>query len=138
MPRTKKDTRATTRGDDAVEAFFAEISTRGSVPLLRDVKGTIRFDVSSATGIKPWVITLHKGEVTVSNRNMKADAVVAIDRTLFNEIAEGRKNAMAAVIRGAMVISGDIGIVLAFQRFFPGKFGSKGRVPPILEVEQNR
>ena len=138
MTRTKRDAPAVTRGDDAVEAFFAEISTRGSVPLLRDLKGTIRFDVSSETGTKPWVVTLHKGDVTVSNRNLKADAVVSVDRTLFNEIAEGRKNAMAAVIRGAMVITGDIGIVLAFQRFFPGKFGSKGRVPPILKVEQNR
>ncbi len=138
MPRTKKETRATAPRDDAVEAFFAEMSTRGSIPLLRDVKGTIRFDVSSDTGVKRWAVTLQKGEVAVSNRNVKADAVVAVDRTLFNEIAEGRKNAMAAVIRGAMVITGDMRMVLAFQRFFPGKLGSKGRVPPILDVEQNR
>ena len=39
---------------------------------------------------------------------------------------------------GAMVLSGDVRLVLAFQRFFPGKLGSKGRVAPILEVEQTR
>ncbi|MGO9456711.1 MAG: SCP2 sterol-binding domain-containing protein [Acidimicrobiales bacterium] len=138
MPRTKTDTRAPAGNDEAVEAFFADLSTRGSIPLLRDVKGTIRFDVSSETGVKRWAVTLQEGEVAVSNRNAKADAVVAVDRTLFNEIAEGRKNAMAAVIRGAMVITGDMRMVLAFQRFFPGSLGSKGRVPPIPEVEQNR
>jgi hypothetical protein len=138
MPKTKKDTRAEAPRDDAVEAFFAEMSTRGSVPLLRDVKGTIRFDVSSETGVRRWSVTLQKGEVSVSNRNVKADAVVAVDHTLLNQIAEGRKNAMAAVLRGAMVITGDIGLVLAFQRFFPGGLNSKGRVPPILAVEQNR
>jgi len=138
MPRAKKGTRAADGGDEAIETFFAELSTRGSIPLLRDVKGTIRFDVASETGLKRWAVTVSKGEVTVSNRNIKADAVVKVDRALFNEIAEGRKNAMAAVLRGAMVVTGDVGLVLSFQRFFPGKLGSKGRVPPIVEVEQNR
>ncbi len=138
MPRTKTDTRAPAGNDEAVEAFFADLSTRGSIPQLRDDKGTIRFDVSSETGVKRWAVSLQEGVVAVSNRNAKADAVVAVDRTLFNEIAEGRKNAMAAVIRGAMVITGDMRMVLAFQRFFPGSLGSKGRVPPIPEVEQNR
>jgi hypothetical protein len=138
MARQTKSAPRPTGGDEAIETFFAELSTRGSIPLLRDMKGTIRFDVTSEAGLKRWAVTLAKGEVTVSNRNVKADAVVKIDRALFNEIAEGRKNAMAAVMRGAMVVTGDVGLVLSFQRFFPGKLGSKGRVAPILEVEQNR
>jgi hypothetical protein len=138
MARQSKSAQRPSGGDEAVETFFAELSTRGSIPLLHDMKGAIRFDVAGEAGVKHWMVTLSKGEVAVSNRNVKADAVVKVDRALFNEIAEGRKNAMAAVLRGAMVVTGDVGLVLSFQRFFPGKLGSKGRVPPIVEVEQNR
>ena len=136
MPRTKKETRATAPRD-AVEAFFAEMSTRGSIPLFRDVKGTIRFDVSSDTGVKRWAVTLQKGEVAVSNRNVKADAVVAVDRTLFNEIAEGRRTPWPPSSEAPWVMTGDMRMVLAFQRFFPGKPGSRPGTP-ILDVEQNR
>jgi ubiquinone biosynthesis protein UbiJ len=138
MPKAKADGRTVAVSDEPVETFFAELSTRGSLPLLRDVNGTIRFDVTGGTVSTHWLVTLTKGEVAVSHKNAKTDAVVSIDRALLNQIAEGRKNAMAAVMRGAMVVTGDVRLVLAFQRFFPGALGSKGRVPPITEVEQHR
>ena len=67
-----------------------------------------------------WLITIDKGDVAVSHKNAKADCVVRADRALFDGIASGEANAMAAFLRGAVEIDGDRGLLLAFQRAFPG------------------
>jgi len=123
---------------DAVEAFFADISTRGQIALLGSTVGTIRFDVSPPSRSEHWYVTVSKGEVTVSHKNTRADAVCQLDRALFEDVVEGRKQAMAAIIRGAIVVQGDLNLLMSFQRLFPGRFGSKGRVAPITEVAQQR
>ena len=124
--------------NDAIGAFFADISTRGQIPLLGTTTGTVRFDVSGPAGTEYWYVTIEKGEVRVSHRNAKADAVLRIDRDLLADITEGRKQAMAAILRGAMETEGDLSLMMSFQRLFPGRIGSTGRVAPITEVEQNR
>jgi putative sterol carrier protein len=58
--------------------------------------------------------------VTLSRRNAKADCVVRLDRKLSDRIVIGEENAMAAVLRGAIRIEGDAGLLLSFQRLFPG------------------
>jgi len=123
---------------DAIDAFFADISTRGQIPVLGTMEGRLRFDVSGTRGVEYWYVTLHNGEASVSHKNTKADVVVRIAQDLFGEIVEGRKNAMAALLRGAMEAEGDFRILIAFGRLFPGRHGSKGRVAPILEVDQQR
>jgi putative sterol carrier protein len=67
-----------------------------------------------------WLITITKGDVALSHRNAKADCVVRADRALFDGIANGEANAMAAFLRGAIDVEGDRGLLLAFQRVFPG------------------
>ncbi len=125
---------------DAIEAFFTDISTRGQIPMLGSTTGTIRFEL---TGDDPddvdyWFVTITKGEVVMTRKKGKADASVRSSRKLVEEMAKGRTNPMAAVIRGALVAEGDLGLIISFQRLFPGKAGSTGHVPPITEVEQNR
>ena len=62
----------------------------------------------------------HEGRRRLSHKNAKADCVVRADRALFDGIASGEANAMAAFLRGAVEIDGDRGLLLAFQRAFPG------------------
>jgi len=123
---------------NAVDAFFADIATRGQIPVLGTTSGTIRFDISSATSLEHWYVTVRKGEVTVSHKNTRADAVCKLDKGLFEDIAEGRRQAMSAILRGAMVAQGHLSLLMSFQRLFPGRTGSKGRVAPITEVPQER
>jgi len=60
---------------DATGAFFGDVSTRGRIDVLGSTAGTIRFDVSDPTGVERWYVTIARGEVTVSHRNARADAV---------------------------------------------------------------
>jgi putative sterol carrier protein len=122
----------------AVDAFFADIATRGKIAVLGTTSGTIRFDISNADSLEHWYVTVRKGEVAVSHKNTRADTVCELDKGLFEDIAEGRRQAMSALLRGALVAQGDMSLLMSFQRLFPGRIGSKGRVAPITEVAQDR
>lgn len=110
------------RRTDPVRAFFDTLARGARQPLLERVSGTLRFDVASGTQVEHWHVIVDEGEVTVSTRKdrVDADAVVDVDRVSFEGMVTGRVNALAAVLRGELVPVGDLGLVLAFQRLFPG------------------
>ena len=106
---------------DATTEFFEELAARGHEPALAKATGTLRFDIrDGGARTERWLITITKGDVAVSHRNAKADCVVRVDRTLFEGLASGEANALAAFLRGAIEVEGDRGLLLAFQRAFPG------------------
>jgi putative sterol carrier protein len=104
---------------DAIAEFFDELSRRGHEPLLQKITGTFRFDVTGGPA-EHWYVAVERGRVTVSRRNAKADCSVRADRETFAAIASGQANALAATLRGAAVIEGDVGLLAGFQRLFPG------------------
>jgi putative sterol carrier protein len=94
---------------NATAEFFQGLAERGHEPALQKATGTLRFDLSDGAGAERWLITIKKGAVAVSRKDAKADC-----------IASGEANAMSAFLRGAIEIDGDRGLLLAFQRVFPG------------------
>ena len=104
---------------DATTAFFHELGTRGHEPLLEKATGTIRFEVTNGRRKARWLVTVAKGDVTVSHRNARADCVIRVDRGLFDQIVTGEKNAMAAMLRGAVGVEGRPELLVLFQRLFP-------------------
>ncbi len=82
--------------------------------------GTVRFDLAGGGHTEHWFVTLNKGEVAVSHRNGRADAVVRVDRALFDELAAGARNAEAAHLRGAMDVEGNLALAMQFLRLLPG------------------
>jgi putative sterol carrier protein len=104
---------------DATGDFFAELGRRGHEPLLQKLTGTFRFDVTGERD-EYWFVRVSKGDVTVSRRNDKADCSVRSDRDVFDAVVGGEANALAATLRGAVVVDGDIGLLAGFQRLFPG------------------
>jgi putative sterol carrier protein len=65
-------------------------------------------------------VAVTKGDVTVSHRNVAADCIVSSDKALFENVASGKTNAMAALLRGAIGVEGDVQLLVLFQRLFPG------------------
>jgi putative sterol carrier protein len=55
--------------------------------------------------------------------------VVRADKALFDEIAVGKTNATAAVLRGAMTIDGDMELMMQLRKVFPGPRARAARSP---------
>ncbi len=112
---------------DPTEDFFDELGRRGHEPLLEKASGTIRIDLVDGKRTDRWLVTVKKGDVGVSRRNMRADCVIRTDRALFDGLASGEANMMAAALRGAIGLEGDPELLVLFQRLFPGPPRSRSR-----------
>jgi hypothetical protein len=113
-------------GQDAVSRFFAQLERRGHEPLLARAKGTLKFDLREGGSGEHWYVTISHGDIAVSRRRRAADTMFTIERSVFAELVEGGKNAMAAAIRGDVQVSGDLALAIAFQRILPGPPDSSG------------
>jgi putative sterol carrier protein len=112
--------KTSTGTSSATEKFFAALAQHDREPLLKSRSGTLRFDITNGRQVEHWHLVLTEGNVAVSRRNAAADAVVRVDRDLFDGMVTGRVNAIAATLRGVLVPEGDLGLVILFQRLFPG------------------
>jgi putative sterol carrier protein len=105
---------------NGVVEFFEELGRREHEPLLTKVSGRVRFDLVDAGRPDRWLVAVDKGDTTVLHKGGPADCTVQADRRLFERLCRGEENAMAAVLRGALVCSGDVELLFAIQRIFPG------------------
>jgi putative sterol carrier protein len=105
---------------DATTQFFDALGRRGHEPLLEKVTGTLRFDLVRGARTDHRFVAVNKGDVVVSDENAEADFVMRADRAMFDGIASGETNAMAATLRGALAFQGDPQLFVRFQRLFPG------------------
>src|SRR3974390_1978030 len=90
----------TAQSADPVDKFLADLALRGHEPLLHGAAGTLR-------AIRP-------------------DASIRTERSLFEGMVTGTVNATAAMLRGVLVVDGDLGLLTAFSRLFPGPPRSLG------------
>jgi putative sterol carrier protein len=103
----------------ATTDFFNALKERGHEPMLEKTTGTVRFDIKNGKRTERWLVSLDKGDITVSRKNAAADCVVRGDSDMLERIASGEVNAMAAILRGAISVEGDSTIAVLFQRLFP-------------------
>jgi putative sterol carrier protein len=105
---------------DTAAAFLEALGRRGHEPLLGKVTGRVRFDLQDGDRSDSWIVAINRGDVTVSHGAGDADCTIHGERALLDEIATGRANAMSAVLRGTVQATGDVDLLLAVQRIFPG------------------
>jgi putative sterol carrier protein len=105
---------------DVTAEFFEQLGARGHEPLLGTYKGTLRWDFTDGTRTESWLVVIERGDVTVSRSTAGADCVARTDKALFDGLARGEANALAAVIRGAITFEGNPELLVAFQGLFPG------------------
>jgi putative sterol carrier protein len=115
---------------DGVVEFFEELGRREHEPLLAKVSGRVRFDLVDAGRPDRWLVAVDKGDTTVLHKGGPADCTVRADRALFERLCRGEENALAAVLRGALVCTGDVELLFAIQRIFPGP-------PPERRLERS-
>jgi putative sterol carrier protein len=117
--------------DDVVE-FFEELGRRGHEPLLAKVTGRVRFDLVDGDRTDRWLVAIDKGDTVVSHQDGQAECTIQAERALFERLCRGEENAIAAVLRGALVCTGDVELLYAIQRIFPGP----PRERPALRVAE--
>jgi predicted lipid carrier protein YhbT len=100
--------------------FFEELGRAEHQPLLAKVTGRVRFDLMEGDRHDRWLVAVDKGHVTVVHKGGQADCTIRADRALFERLCRGEANAMAAVLRGELGCSGDVELLFAIQRIFPG------------------
>jgi putative sterol carrier protein len=106
---------------DVIADFFQELEEKGHQPLLGKVHGTVRFELSDADGATDhWLVSVDRGDITTSQESGNADCVIHCDRELFEKLITGDENAIAATLRGALVCTGNVELLFAIQRIFPG------------------
>jgi putative sterol carrier protein len=110
---------------DAAAAMFEELVSKGYEPLLHHASGTLRIDLTAGTGPEHWYVTITGGNVSVSRRNVRADAVLRTTKDLFEGMAKGTVNATAALLRGVAEVEGDVALLTSFSRLFPGPAKSR-------------
>jgi predicted lipid carrier protein YhbT len=118
---------------DSTAAFLEKLAGRHE-PLLDGVKGTLRLELLHDSRTERWLVDIDHGEVSVSRKNARADCVVRADKALFDAMARGEVNAMAAMLRGALAIEGDPHLLVLFQRLLPGPPRSGDRQVGVAEV----
>jgi putative sterol carrier protein len=104
---------------DATTTFFRELDSRGQEPLLEKATGTVRFDLIDGARTDRWLVTLEKGDASVSRQNVRADCVVHTKRAVFDAMVRGEVNAMAANLRGELVLEGNAELLVLIQRVLP-------------------
>jgi SCP-2 sterol transfer family len=107
---------------DPTERFFDTVAAYGYAPLLRKADGTTRFEIVDGKRTSRWFVTVAKGHISVSRRGSgNPDCAIRADKALFEKIASGKVNAVAAVLRGDLAIEGDWRLLVWMQRLFPGQ-----------------
>lgn len=104
---------------DATSDFFESLGGRGHEPLLEKTSGSVLFELANGQQTDRWLVTIDRGDVVVSHKGGRADATVRARKDVFEGIASGELNAMAALLRGALVVEGDMALMARLQRLLP-------------------
>ena len=102
-------------------AFFDDLGRRGHEPLLERVSATVRFDIGDGSSVDHRMLHIERGDIRLSSADQPADCTVIIDAALLDGIIGGRTGAMAAFLRGALIVEGDPEVLVLVQRLFPGR-----------------
>jgi SCP-2 sterol transfer family protein len=119
---------------DPITDFLTRLADHRAGPLLGGGAATIRFDATHAGSVRHWYVRVDGDRVEVTDSGADADCVIGADRTVLEELVTGRRNAMAALLRGLITLSGDPDLLVRLQRLFPGPGGfSRPAAPPPRE-----
>jgi SCP-2 sterol transfer family len=103
----------------ATSEFFDRLAERGTVPGLARTAGSVRFDLTRDGRTEHWRVEFRRGTIAVTRAADAADCVVRADASVFDDVARGRANAMAAMLRGQLAADGEAELLTRFQRLLP-------------------
>jgi putative sterol carrier protein len=106
---------------------FLESLERHGAPQLEKVTASIRIDLDRGKVTEHHLVTIDGGKITVSQKNVRADAVLRTDKEMFDRLVLGEANPIASFLRGLWHAEGNAVLVVLFQGLFPGGHNSRSR-----------
>ncbi|NES14869.1 MULTISPECIES: SCP2 sterol-binding domain-containing protein [Micromonospora] len=105
--------------------YLAENVAGGHPELPENTTGTLRLDVRDGGRTEHWCLIIDRQEVRVSRSYSEAELVVRADREVFDRMAEGHLHPAAALLRNDLTVQGNLRLLLALRRLFPGPPGAR-------------
>jgi putative sterol carrier protein len=100
--------------ENVIPAFFESLAgPHPAVP--RTISGSLRFDLENGTRIEHWRLTFAKGVVAAARSNAAADCIARTNKATLESIIQGRVNMMAALLRGAIKVEGQVLLLSLFR-----------------------
>ena len=112
---------------DGAVGFLRGLGRLGHEPRWAKVSGRARLELRDRERADRWLIAIDHGAVTVSHAGGQADCTISAERELFDRLCRGEANALTAMLRGELVCTGDVDLLYAIQRVFPGPPGAQRR-----------
>lgn len=110
---------------DPTAALFKALEQRRHVPTLEKVQGSVRFELEHDQQTDYWLVAIKNGDISVSQEKRDADCVVRTGKGLFDRVASGQENAIAALLRGAVLVEGELELLVLVERLLPGPPGAR-------------
>ncbi len=105
---------------DPTATFFEKLGARRHEPLLRKMSGSTRFEIVDGRRTRRWYLTVDQGDISVGTQApATTTCTIRADKAVFDKLVSGRMNAVAAVLRGDLVVDGDWRLLVRLQRLFP-------------------
>ncbi|MEQ4301469.1 SCP2 sterol-binding domain-containing protein [Plantactinospora sp. B6F1] len=109
---------------DPTTEFFEGLNYRPPDPLLREIRGTIRFEFESDVDVDTWLLVFSAGSVSATESDRPADCTVRTDREFFNRVAAGEANVFAALLRNRVTVEGNLILYKYLLHLVPGPPGA--------------
>ncbi|MER7334169.1 MULTISPECIES: SCP2 sterol-binding domain-containing protein [unclassified Micromonospora] len=105
---------------NATQTFFRSLARRGHDRRLTAIdEGSVRFDISRDGRVDHWLVSVDRGDITVSEQATGGDAVVQADGAVFDRIASGEAYFLTTVLRGEATVAGSPRLFATLRRLFP-------------------
>ena len=111
---------------DPTSGFFERLGQPGA-RRLGNVTASIRIDLERGKATEHWLVAIDKGNVSVSRKNVKADAALRTDKEIFDRLARGEASPLASMLRGLVQAEGDAELIVLFQGLFPAPHNTFSR-----------
>ena len=106
---------------DPTTQFFEELSQRGHDPQLENSRGTLRFDIATGKKTEHWLVTIDKGDVTVSHRGGDADARSRATSPFSKRSRAARRARSRRFARHDSTSTATLRLLGLFRRCFPAR-----------------
>jgi putative sterol carrier protein len=100
---------------DNARQFFESLESRVDESKTAGMNNSYLFDID---GAGKWKVDVADGQVTVTEGEGEADAVITASEETFRKIANGEQNPTSAYMTGKLKVKGDMGAAMKLQKLF--------------------